>query len=176
MLDDPRSKTLNMLGALALTLADRIAARAQDVSGLHNSAASALVVINNHPGEHIDVIRRTLRLTPSGAVRLVDGLVEAGFIERRRSDRDARAIALWATPNGERTASQIVAARAKLLEPVLANTSETDINALTTLLESALAGLTDSRDQALSICRFCAEGECRPLGCPVERAVSCAKC
>jgi MarR family transcriptional regulator, negative regulator of the multidrug operon emrRAB len=77
MLDDPRSKTLNMLGALALTLADRIAACAQDVSGLHNSAASALVVINNHPGEHIDVIRRTLRLTPSGAVRLVDGLVEA---------------------------------------------------------------------------------------------------
>ena len=92
------------------------------------------------------------------------------------SDRDkigsqARAIALWATPSGERTASQITGVRAVLLEPMLASTSEADRKTIAALLETALAELTDSRDRARSICRFCAEGgACRPLGCPVEQA------
>src|SRR5260221_11243668 len=115
-----------MLGALALALADRIPTRAEARSSLPDSAAGALVVIANPPGEHIDAIRRTLGLTHSGAVRLIDGLEAGGLVERRRSDRDARAIALWATPSGERTASQIIAARAELLEPMLASTSEAD--------------------------------------------------
>jgi DNA-binding MarR family transcriptional regulator len=160
-----------MLGALALALADRVAARAQAASNLHDSAASALVLITNHPGEPIDAIRRTLGLTHSGAVRLVDGLEAAGLVERRRSDRDARAVALWATPSGERTVSKILAARAELLEPVLARTSKADRKTIAAFLETALAELTDSRDRALSICRVCAEGTCRPLGCPVEQAV-----
>jgi MarR family transcriptional regulator, negative regulator of the multidrug operon emrRAB len=168
--DRTYSQTLNMLGALALALADRIATRAEAASNLHDSAASALVVIANHPGERIDAIRRTLGLTHSGAVRLIDGLEEAGLVERRRSDRDARAIALWATPSGERTASQIIAARAELLEPMLASTSEADRKTIAALLETALAELTDSPDGARSICRFCAERVCRPLGCPVEQA------
>jgi MarR family transcriptional regulator, negative regulator of the multidrug operon emrRAB len=164
-----------MLGALALALADRIATRAEAASNLHHSAASALVAIANHPGEHIDAIRRTLRLTHSGAVRLIDGLETAGLVERRRSDRDARAICLWATSSGKRTASKIIAARAELLEPVLTNTSEADRKTIAALLETALAELTDSRDRARSICRFCAEGTCRPLGCPVEQAALCTE-
>src|SRR5258708_21418414 len=110
-----------MLGALALALADRIATRAEAASRLHDSAASALVVNANHPGEHIDAIRRTLGLTHSGAVRLIDGLEAAGLVERRRSDRDARAIALWATPSGDRAASQIIAAPPQLAEPMPAS-------------------------------------------------------
>jgi MarR family transcriptional repressor of emrRAB len=170
MPDRTHSRTLNMLGALALALADRIATRAEAASGLHDSAASALVVIANHPGEPIDAIRRTLGLTHSGAVRLVDGLEAAGLVERRRSDRDARAIALWATPAGERTVSKILAARAELLEPVLAGTSKADKQAIGAVLKSALAKLTDNQDRARSICRFCEEGVCRPRGCPVEQA------
>ncbi|KVR07190.1 hypothetical protein WK09_25720 [Burkholderia ubonensis] len=159
-----------MLGALALALADRIAACAEAASNLHGNAASALVVVANHPGEPIDAIRRTLELTHSGAVRLIDGLEVAGLVERRRSGRDARAIALWVTPSGERTASQIIAARAEVLEPVLAGTSEADRKTMAVFLETVLARLTDSQDRARSICRFCAEGTCRPLCCPVEQA------
>ena len=76
MAEGNHSRTLNMLGALALALADRIATRAETASGLHDSAASALVVIANHPGEPIDAIRRTLGLTHSGAVRLVDEVLQ----------------------------------------------------------------------------------------------------
>jgi MarR family transcriptional regulator, negative regulator of the multidrug operon emrRAB len=159
-----------MLGALSVALSDRIAARAEAASGLHPSAASALVVIANHPGEPIDALRRTLGLTHSGAVRLVDGLEAARLVERRRSDRDRRAVALWPTPSGKRTASGIIAARAELLEPVLTTTTEADRKTIAALLETALAELTDSRDRGLSICRFCAEGDCRPFGCPVEQA------
>ena len=173
MANETDSRTVNMLGALALALADRIATCAEMASNLHNSAASALVVIANHPGEHIDTIRRTLGLTHSGAVRLVDGLVAQGLINRRKSDRDARAISLWTTPSGKRVASRVIAARAELLEPVLSSTSEADRKTIANLLETALAGLTSGTDSALSICRFCAEGVCRPLGCPVEKAVLC---
>jgi MarR family transcriptional regulator, negative regulator of the multidrug operon emrRAB len=154
---------------VALALADRIAACARAASSLHDSAASALVVIANHPGEPVDAIRRTLRLTHSGAVRLVDGLEAAGHVERRRSDR-ARAIALWPTGAGKRAVSKILAWRAELPEPVLAGTSEADKQAIVALLKSALAKLTDNRDRARSICRFCEEGVCRPRGCAVEQA------
>ena len=173
--DETNARTLNMLGALALALADRIAARAQAASNLHDSAASALVLITNHPGESFDAIRHALGLTHSGAVRLVDGLEAAGLVERRPSDRDGRAVALWATPAGVRTASKILAARAELLEPVLARTSKADRKTIAAFLETALAELTDSQNRALSICRFCAEGTCRPLGCPVEQAASRTK-
>ncbi|WP_438704317.1 MarR family winged helix-turn-helix transcriptional regulator [Tabrizicola sp.] len=169
---DSGPRTLNMLGALALALADRIGASAEATSGLHVTAASALVVITNHPGEPVDAIRRALGLTHSGAVRLVDGLEAAGLVERRRSDRDGRAIALWPTRAGERTASEITLARARLLAPMLARTEEADRKVVVALLETALAALTDSKDQARSICRFCEEGICRPQGCPVERAAS----
>lgn len=173
--DETNARTLNMLGALAMALADRIAARAEAASNLHDSAASALVLITNHPGNSFDDILHALRLTHSGAVRLVDRLEAAGLVERRRSDRDARAVALWATPAGGRTASKILAARAELLEPVLARTSKADRKTIAVFLETALAELTDSRDRALSICRFCAEETCRHLGCPVEQATSRTK-
>jgi DNA-binding MarR family transcriptional regulator len=170
MPDGNHAQTLNMLGAVALALADRIAACAQAASRLHDSAASALVVIANHPGEPVDAIRRTLGLTHSGAVRLVDGLEAAGLVERRRSDRDARAIALWPTRAGKRAVSKILSARAELLEPVLAGMSEADKQAIVALLKSALTKLTDNPDRARSICRFCEEGVCRTRGCPVEQA------
>ena len=170
--DETNTRTLNMLGALALALADRIAAGAQAASNLHDSGASALVLITNHAGESFGAIRHALGLTHSGAVRLVDTLEAAGLVERRQSDSDARAVTLWATPAGVRTASAILAARAQLLEPVLARTSKSDRKTIAAFLESALAELTDSRDRALSICRLCAEGTCRPLGCPVEAAAS----
>src|SRR5260221_9897702 len=123
-----------MLGALALALADRIATRAEAASSLHDSAASALVVIANHPGEHIDAIRRTLGLTHSGAVRLIDGLEAAELVQRPRSDRHARAIALCATASADRRPPQIIAARAQLLEHVVASTSEADRNTISHLL------------------------------------------
>jgi MarR family transcriptional repressor of emrRAB len=172
MPDETSSRILNMLGALAVALADLITAGAEAASNLHASDASALVLVSNHPGESFDTIRRALGLTHSGAVRLVDRLEGVRLVERHRHDSDARAVALWATPAGVRTASAILAARAQLLELVLARTSKPDKKAIAQFLENALAELTNGRDRALSICRFCSEGVCRPLGCPVEQAAS----
>lgn len=109
--------------------------------------------------------RPELEKFDSGAVRLVGGL-EAGGLVERPSGR------LWATSAGGGTASKILAARAELLEPVLARTSKGGSKTVTAFLETALAELTDSRDRALSICRLSAEGTCQPLGCPVELAAS----
>ena len=71
--------------------------------------------------------------------------------------------------------AKILAARAELLEPVLAGTSEADKQAIGALLKRALAKLTDNRDRARSICRFCEEEVCRPRGCPVEHAPGAAR-
>ncbi|OMU76312.1 hypothetical protein AQ780_30445, partial [Burkholderia pseudomallei] len=172
MSDETTARTLNIFGALALALTDRITAGAKAVVHLHGNAASVLVLITNHPGESFDTIQRALGLTHSGAVRLIDKLEAARLVERRRNENDARAVTLWATPHGAQTATTVLAARAQVLEPLLARTSNADRKVITAFLEAALAELTDNKDRALSICRFCEEGRCRPLGCPVENAAS----
>ncbi len=169
---DQHARTLNMLGALALALADRIGGAATAAAGLPENSASALVAITNHPGGTVDTLRRTLGLTHSGAVRLLDGLEAVGLVERQRSARDARAVTLWTTDAGRRRAAAIVEARARLLGPILDVVGPEQAAQLASILEAALAVLTRDPDDARSICRFCEEGVCRPVGCPVEKAAS----
>lgn len=164
--------TLNWLGALAIALADRIEAAASSAAFVPESSASALVSITNHPGVSIDTLRRALNLTHSGAVRLVDTLEAKGMVERRRSDHDARAVALWPTKAGHLRAHSVLASRRKLLEPVLASLSPKQRRELKAALQKALRAITETSQSARAICRYCDEGVCRSSGCPVERAAS----
>ena len=48
--------------------------------------------------------------------RLVDRLVEAGFVERRDADEDRRRVVLSLTPSGRRLAERVTEARAGIFE------------------------------------------------------------
>ncbi len=97
----------NLLGALALSIADRMTDAVEESVGQSQSAAVALSALHHFAdGATVDKLRRVLGLTPSGAVRLVDRLQDAGLVERERGGADKRALALRLTPSGARAAER----------------------------------------------------------------------
>jgi MarR family transcriptional repressor of emrRAB len=156
-------RTGNLLGALALTLADQIGT---------GSDAAALVTLRNYAeGEPLDLLRRALALSHPGVVRLADRLERRGLVERRRSERDGRAVALRLTPAGRRAADEAQAARAQAIDTALDALGSGERRALDGMLERMLASQTTDRTASLVICRLCDPDVCgHPGACPVTLA------
>ena len=156
-------RTGNLLGALALTVADRIAT---------GSDAAALITLRNYAeGEPLDLLRRALALSHPAVVRLADRLQERGLVERRRSERDGRAVALRLTPAGRKAADDALAARASAIDDVLAPLDASERQALEAILERMLATATTDATASLVICRLCDPDVCgHPARCPVTQA------
>ena len=73
----------NLLGAFTLAVADRAADAVGDAAGQTGAAAAALSALYHFlDAPSVDRLRTVLGLTPSGAVRLVDRLAAAGYVER----------------------------------------------------------------------------------------------
>jgi DNA-binding MarR family transcriptional regulator len=155
-------RTGNLLGALALTLADQI--------GTGSDAAALITLRNYAEGEPLDLLRRALALSHPGVVRLADRLERRGLVERRRSERDGRAVALRLTPAGRRAADEAQAARADTVDTALAALSKDERQALDGMLERMLAAHTTDATASLVICRLCDPAVCgHPDRCPVTQ-------
>ncbi|MEL6497624.1 MAG: MarR family winged helix-turn-helix transcriptional regulator [Planctomycetota bacterium] len=167
---DQDSYAANLLGALSLTLASRIEQCVADLGLRSQNAASALVTIRNHPDNTIEVLRRVLNLTHSGAGRLVTGLEEDGLIARGQDPEDSRAVVVRLTAKGRKQAQRVLESRAKQLKAatrILTSKQQAD---LIPIVEQILGVLTEDASGARRICRLCDEHVCRPIGCPVEAA------
>jgi MarR family transcriptional repressor of emrRAB len=155
-------RTGNLLGALALTLADQI--------GTGSDAAALITLRNYAEGEPLDLLRRALALSHPGVVRLADRLERRGLVERRRSERDGRVVALRLTPAGRRAADEAQAARADTVYTALAALSKDERQALDGMLERMLAAHTTDATASLVICRLCDPDVCgHPDRCPVTQ-------
>jgi MarR family transcriptional regulator, negative regulator of the multidrug operon emrRAB len=165
-------RTANLLGALALTLADRADAAVRDGAGVAGSDAAALVTLRNYAeGEPLDLLRKALALSHPGVVRLADRLEARGLVERRRSDRDGRAVALELTPAGRRAGDEALAARAGALDAALGALDASERRALEGMLERMLGVETTDAVASLVICRMCDPDVCgHPGRCPVTQA------
>jgi DNA-binding MarR family transcriptional regulator len=165
-------RTANLLGALALTLSDRAAAAVQGDAGVSGSDAAALVTLRNYAeGEPLDLLRRALALSHPGVVRLADRLQARGLVERHRSDRDGRAVALRLTAAGRRSADAALAARADAIDAALETLDPGQRRALTPMLELMLGAQTTDSTASLVICRLCDPDVCgHPERCPVTQA------
>jgi MarR family transcriptional repressor of emrRAB len=160
-------RTGNLLGALALTLADSI--------GTGSDAAALITLRNYAEGEPLDLLRRALALSHPGVVRLADRLERRGLVERRRSDRDGRAVALRLTRAGRRAADEALAARAGAIDTALATLQADERRALDGMLERMLAAQTTDLTASLVICRLCDPDVCgHPDRCPVTQAARAA--
>jgi MarR family transcriptional repressor of emrRAB len=156
-------RTGNLLGALALTLADQI--------GTGSDAAALITLRNYAEGEPLELLRRALALSHPGVVRLADRLQRHGLVERRRSERDGRAVALRLTPAGRRAADEAQAARADAVDAALAALGKDERRALDGMLERMLAAHTSDSTASLVICRLCDPDVCgHPDACPVTQA------
>jgi MarR family transcriptional regulator, negative regulator of the multidrug operon emrRAB len=161
-----------LLGALALAVSDGIREATEgQADGLARSEPAALATLAHYPGQSVGTMARTLGLTHSGAVRLADRLVAAGWA-RRVSAGPGRTLALYLTESGRLEASRVVARRQDFVERLMNALQPDQAAALERLAARLLAALVTDRASAHRLCRLCDEPLCeRDAGCPVDLAV-----
>jgi DNA-binding MarR family transcriptional regulator len=168
-LDDATMGRLeNLLGACSLTVADRVAAVGRR-AGLAPSDQAALVTLSTYPDQTVSWLGDVLGLTSSGATRLVDRLVSAGWVARSPGE-DTRQRRLRLTEAGEDIAASVVRARDLVLADVTGPLDARMRAQLERGLERMVAASTDEVVPAHRICRLCDRSACRSAGrdCPLS--------
>ena len=167
-----RARGANLLGSMSLAIADRLLAATEDAAGQTGSGPAALAALSTYlEGDHIDALGRSLGITHSAAVRLVDRLEASGFVERG-AGADGRSVSVVLTEAGRGAAREILDARERALAHALDGLGASDRKALARLCESLLGELTASRADARRICRLCDPDACghHEGRCPVTQA------
>ena len=175
------NRLVNLLGALALALTDRMRVATEEAAGLSGAAPLAIVALQQFlGGARTEDLAQALGITHSGAVRLVDKLVAAGLVERR-AGVDGRSGSIVLTTTGRQTSRRISQARAHAVEDVIADLDAGHRQALEPLIAQLVATEATHRLRAREagdppggwLCRQCDFKACeRPAGrCPAASAV-----
>jgi DNA-binding MarR family transcriptional regulator len=163
----------NVIGALALMVADQMTDAVSAAAGRADSAPAALAALAHFLDRpSVDLLRQVLGLTSSGTVRMLDRLAESGLVERGPGS-DGRTTAVTLTGAGRTAAARVCAARADVLQRALSVLSPDERAQLATLAGKVLVGLMREPGAVRWMCRLCDTGICRgePGGCPVGNAV-----
>jgi MarR family transcriptional regulator, negative regulator of the multidrug operon emrRAB len=160
-------RTANLLGALALEAASVQERAAEGAVGQSGAAAGALVTIAAHPNRTIEELRAPLGLSQPGAARLVQRLVDAGWVDRsgpggRGGHR------LTVTTAARELLDQLFDARRAALLELLAPLDDSERRSLAAMLERMLAAGTTDVVSAKHLCRLCERRTC--ARCPVGTA------
>jgi len=153
----------NVVAAWALAVADSVRVSAEQSTGMPGGAPAALVAIVADPGMSVDELRRVLGLTHPGAVRLVDRLVERGWVQREHGT--GRTLRLTPTTAGGQAERRLLAAREAAVDALHAHLDAAHVGALAGLLGPVLAEATGGIDDLRRLCRLCDRDGCDP--CPV---------
>jgi DNA-binding MarR family transcriptional regulator len=164
----------NLLGALARVITDQTGNAVAAAAGHSVSAAAAISALHHFLDRAtLDQLRKVLGLTPSGAVRLVDRLAEAGLVTRG-AGHDGRTRSVVLTEQGKLAAQRITAARAAVLGRALDGLSPAQHQALHDLMSQIMTNLVRDKESGAWICRLCDLEACgRPSGeCPAANAAA----
>jgi MarR family transcriptional regulator, negative regulator of the multidrug operon emrRAB len=162
----------NLLGALSLAVMDRIEQGARDIIGHAGETPAALIVIGYGPITN-DKLRRILRLSHSGTVRLVDRLVSDRLVERRPG-KDGREVALHLTAKGAASRKDLLASRISSVGSFVDVLSAAERKRMGELIRNVLARQDTSETDRFTICRMCDSGVCS--NCPLPTRVSKRDC
>jgi MarR family transcriptional repressor of emrRAB len=175
----------NLLGAAATGLTDAMEQSMVATADLDAASSAALIaMLDFTPGGTIRALSQVLGLTHSGAVRLVDRLAAAGYVERAAGP-DARSRRLQLTRSGRAAARRVRAARETALALAVRGLTPAEQDALTALSERLVAQLTDLRLESRAkgrapgggaLCRICDFTACgRAAGrCPAAATAATA--
>ena len=169
----PRAATANVLGALALAIADQLDATVSPASG-GDSATAALSALDQFLEKpNVTRMRDVLGLTHSGTVRLLERLAAAGLVTRG-SGPDKRTRSVQLTTRGRRAARSAADQRAAYLEAVLDGLTPSETQTLHDLLSTLMSQVVNIKDGGAWICRRCNLRACgRPEGqCPAAIAAA----
>ncbi len=164
------ARTANLLGAFLTGMHDHLSRRLEQESEISGDGPAALVAIAYNEGRTVEFLRKTLSLSHSWTVRVVEKLAKAGLVNKKAA-ADKRAVALFLTEQGKRKAQGIVRARRRCLDEVLGALQLKDQRMLMPMLESMLALMTGDEDSAEAICKLCEVDVCPQNRCPVALAV-----
>jgi DNA-binding MarR family transcriptional regulator len=162
----------NLLGAWSLTVADRLDSAGRE-AGLSTTEQAAVVTLLAHPDHTVSWLGEVLALTSSGATRLVDRLVRAGWVARSPGD-DTRQRRLRLTEEGVAVAERVARSREAALAECLAPLDTRARAQLERSLELMVGASTGSLFPALRTCRLCDRSACRSGGrdCPLDHTVT----
>lgn len=164
------SRDANLLAAMALGITDRVRETIEADTEHGAMASAALNTVGFFPGESISVLSKTLKLSHSATVRLVDGLAGKGLMQRNKG-KDGRSVVLSLTRTGTRAFERLREKRRKSIAEVIDVLSKNEQTQLTHLAEKLLDRLTADRASGDFICRFCEIEFCPQDRCPVHRKV-----
>jgi MarR family transcriptional repressor of emrRAB len=127
---------------MSLAVVDRLRAATETAAGHAGSGPAALAALSTYlEGEPIDQLARSLGLSHSAAVRLVDRLEKSGFV-KRRPGVDGRSVSVAMTPPGRRAGRKILDARHRAIAEVLESLSASEQRTLAGVCGKVLGGLT----------------------------------
>ena len=161
-----QERDVNLIGALALALADVIETSLVSDAPEPGAAAAALLLIRHQPGFLTERLHGVIGLSQPGTVRLIDRLVRDGLVQRMPGQADRRTVELHLTKEGVRRTTAMVRKRSKALSKTLAVLSEGDRADLARIAETLLRSLPVDERTAYEICRYCDEACCTQ--CPVD--------
>jgi DNA-binding MarR family transcriptional regulator len=161
---DQGSRDRNVVAAWAIALSDVVRTAVEHATGMAGSGPAALVAIVADPGMSINELRRVLDLTHPGTVRLVDRLVEKGWVQRQYGT--GRTVLLTPTPLGRTVERQLAKAREKAVAHLLTTMSEHDVHIVAGLVEPVLGTTINDVDAMRRLCRLCDRTVC--TDCPAE--------
>jgi DNA-binding MarR family transcriptional regulator len=166
--------TANVLGAIVDVLArdlDTAMASAASRAGGRAAALTALAAFAS--GSPIERLARSLELSHSRVVRLVDQLEADGYVRRGRGTADRRTVQVTLTESGRALANEIAAARLAILRAEVEALDADDRAALDRISARILARRIDSLRAAERTCRMCEPSACgHPDRCPVTLAAN----
>jgi MarR family transcriptional regulator, negative regulator of the multidrug operon emrRAB len=160
-------RTANLLGVVALAIADRIEIIARSILKHAGETPAALVVIGYGLGPSNNQLRSILGLSHPGSVRLVDRLVADGLVERR-SATDKRAVALFLTDQGAELREQLLVGRLASIRPFIDVLDAAEQDLLADLLYKMLSRLDPDDAERCTLCRLCDNRVC--TNCPIPAA------
>lgn len=175
------ARLANLLGALSTGLTDGVRQATAAVAELDEAAATALIaLLDFSPRGSVQKLSQVLGLTHSGTVRLVDRLVNAGYVARTPGG-DARSRLPILTTRGVRVAQRARMAREVAIVGPVGTLSGSERATLTALCERLLSALTRHRlaqraagfmPHGGALCRMCDFTACgRDKGmCPAAEA------
>ncbi len=152
---------VNVIGAAALLLADRMRAAVEATTDFRGETASALTALLAWgDGRPIEALASGLRLSHSRTVRVVDALEQRGHAVRRGDPADRRRAVVGLTPAGRRAAGRVLEARGAALREALSSLSAGQTRALTSAGYTLLAQAATTRTEARHLCRWCDVAAC----------------
>lgn len=162
------NRTANLLGVVALAVADRIEDTARDILRHAGETPAALVVIGYGLGPSNDQLRRILGLSHPGTVRLVDRLVADGLVERREG-RDKRAIALYLSERGAALREKLLKGRLAVIRPLLEPLTDAEQETFAGLLHKMLSSMETTDWERYTLCRLCDDRVCSNCPIPADK-------